>query len=184
VNAAARRRGSVGKPAWAPVACAVAALAASSGAPAGSRAPAPTECTPGAKTRDGVTVRVFCGTARATVRFRGRTFTFRDGNCIAGPPGSFFVGMGTEPLDASPPGFPAFTLTLARARGRGSYSGILVWSSGGKAYVPRPGTTVRLARDRSSGSFSYRGLVGVLGAPGAVVAAYGNARVTGSFSCA
>jgi hypothetical protein len=173
----------VGKPVWASVACAVAALAASSGAAAGSGAPAQTECTPGVKTRDGVTVRVFCGTARATVRFRGRTYTYRDGNCIVGPPGNFFVGMGTEPLDASPPGFPAFTLTLTRAAGPRTYVGILVWSSGGKAYVPRPATTVRLANDRRSGKFSYRGLVGVLGAPGEVVAGHGNARVTGSFSC-
>jgi hypothetical protein len=176
----------VRKPVWVLVACAFAVTAASSGtaANAGAPAQAPTvDCKPGVKTQDGVTVRVFCGTARATVRFRGRTFTFRNGNCVVGPPGDFFVGMGTEPLEATPTGFPAFTLTLTRDLGRRTYSAILVWSSGGKAYVPRPGTTVRLGGDRSSGSFSYRGLVGVLGAPGSVIAGYPNAKVTGSFSC-
>lgn len=55
---------------------------------------APTACVPGVKGVPGGISRTFCGTARATVKVNGKTFTFTGGQCDLYPKG-LVVNIGT-----------------------------------------------------------------------------------------
>jgi hypothetical protein len=156
------------------VACALALLPAAADASSG----APAACRPGVQTIAGVKVRVLCGTARGTVRFRGQTFTYRRGECAVDPPGAMLaVRIGVEALSGPPGRFRYFGLVVVRPTRT-----VFVWSAGGKAYLPAP-VRVRLAPDRRSGSFSGKGVVSVTSARGAALRVYTNASVSGSFRC-
>jgi hypothetical protein len=139
-------------------------------------------CTPGVKTVNGVTMRTFCGPAKATVHYGAKTFTFAQGRCdktkdyVAVNIGTVVLGQTSKP---KPEYFGLVVGKLPLGGGGtpaakdGTYTnGTLVFDHGGKAYLVN-GTTLRitLKGGRTRGTFSGSGL----GAPAP--------KITGTFSC-
>lgn len=135
-------------------------------------------CTPGVKTANGVTERTFCGPAKATVHYAGKTFVFSGGDCqktstyVAVNIGTVVLGTTSKPK----PNY--FGLDVGRLPGStgkpaakdGSYPAVaLGLDYGGKGYLAT-GVTVVLSGNRTHGTLS-----------GSALGPSGN--VTGTFSC-
>jgi hypothetical protein len=81
---------------------------------AGSSAATPSRagCTEGMTTVKGLDVRVFCGPARATIKFAGKTYHVKNGRCQKTPGGGgfgivFAVNIGMQQLPPPPASSPA-----------------------------------------------------------------------------
>jgi hypothetical protein len=161
--------------AWLVVVAAGAALAAGPAA-SGSQA----ACTPGVKTVGGVSERVFCGPAKATVHYGSKVFTFTQGECDS-MAASFAINIGTVVLGTTKNAKPDyFGLVLGDAAGTkpagrdGAYvGGVLALDYGGKGYLVQ-GTTLKitLSGGRSRGMFS-----------GNTFLTSPTVKVKGTFSC-
>jgi hypothetical protein len=140
----------------------VGALAVSS--PAGARTEA---CVPGVRTIDGVSARVFCGPAKATVHVGAKTLSFSNGACDKSSFG-YSVNIGTFLAGTSKSPRPYFGLAVEKSK-PGTYARQTVsFRSGG---VSRSAlVTVTLKTTLRSGTFS-----------GSVI--FGGPHVTGTFSC-
>jgi hypothetical protein len=134
-------------------------------------------CTPGMTKINGVSARVFCGPAKATVRLGGKTFTFSGGDCER-TSDYLAVNIGTVLLGTAAHKPDYFGLDVGRilgtgtpARRDGTYKGsALAVDYGGKGYAVRADQiSVTLSGNRSKGTFTASLLLG------------GN--VSGSFSC-
>jgi hypothetical protein len=68
-------------------------------------------CTAGVRTSGGVTYRTFCGPARATVHFGGKTFRFTQGSCTRDS-GTFSINIGTITLPPGKPKYRYFGMTV------------------------------------------------------------------------
>ncbi|HEY1367352.1 MAG TPA: hypothetical protein VGF23_09575 [Gaiellaceae bacterium] len=134
-----------------------------------------TQCTAGVTTVAGQPARVFCGPARATVHYLGRTYAFANGLCKRAP--AFTVNLGTvTPARSVPPSLTYFGLVVEGTK-PGTYRGtkVLVAFQVGSMRVglhdllaeARPDTSATLTG--SSGTFSGKD-------------AHGN-LATGSFTC-
>jgi len=130
-----------------------------------------------------VTLKVFCGPARATVRYRGKTYSFRNGSCVT-VANALTVNVGVETF-AHPPSTDAprtswFGATIFASRD-GTYQAgsalTLSWSAPGFSFLFTAGT-VHVSAGRSRGAFSgqFYGR-GSFGGHGSFAAA------SGSFSC-
>ena len=128
-----------------------------------------------------MTVRTFCGPAKATVQFGSKTLHFSGGSCtktskyVSVNIGTVVLGQTTKPK----PDY--FGLDVGQVPGSaakpaskdGTYTNALVvLVYGGKAYfVSTTGTKVTLSGNRSKGAISGTAGFGATG------------KVTGSFSC-
>ncbi|HEY1366769.1 MAG TPA: hypothetical protein VGF23_06640 [Gaiellaceae bacterium] len=134
-------------------------------------------CTPGMTKLAGEPARVFCGSAQATARVAGRRYRFTGGVCATSF-GGFSVNIGTK-VFGRPKSAPPYFGLLVESMRSGAHRGgsVLVGFSQGPFAVSlaaqggtaRTDTTVVLAPDLRSGSFSGEDLSG--------------RRVTGSFTC-
>jgi len=152
----------------------------------GGRAAAGTaaaSCTPGVITYGGAQARVFCGPAKATLKYQGKTWKFTQGSCdkladyVSVNIGTVVIGTSTK----KKPDY--FGLTVGKflgaangakpARHDGTYTGGVVASEhGGKGgpIVNAELVKITLSGNRSRGTFS--GPVSL-----------GTGKVTGSFTC-
>jgi hypothetical protein len=135
-------------------------------------------CKEGMTTFGGVPARVFCGSAAATVRASGKTFTIRNGSCQKTSSyfsigiGEFVIGRSTKPEPE------AFGVDVGREPGAtgptagkdGVYHGAdVAVTHAGKGYALRGNATVTLTHGRTRGTFRASLLDG--------------GTVTGSFAC-
>ena len=138
-------------------------------------------CTPGVKNVGGVTVRTFCGPAKATVKFGSKTLHYSGGSCTKTSK-YVAVNIGTVVLGQTTKAKPDyFGLDVGQVPGStakpapkdGTYTNVvLALVYGGKAYfVSTTGTKVTLSDNRSKGTISGTAGFGATG------------KVTGSFSC-
>lgn len=150
---------------------------------AGSASPSrPTRagCTAGMISYGGTQARVFCGSAKATVKIGGRTLSFKGGSCertskyVAINIGTVVLGTTTK---RKPDYFGLDVGTFAGSAGTpaghdGSYTGgVIAIESGGKSYLLRGDKAkITLSGGRTKGTFKADGLLG--SKPG-----------TGSFNC-
>lgn len=135
-------------------------------------------CTAGVKTANGVTERTFCGPAKATVHYGGKTFVFSGGECektskyIAVNIGTVVLGTTSKP---KPNYFGLDVGQLPGSTGKaaakdGSYPAVaFALDFGGKGYLAA-GVTVVLGGNRTHGTLTGS----ALGSSG---------KVTGTFSC-
>ena len=125
-------------------------------------------CHPGVKLVNGLTERTFCGPARATVHFRKKTISFRNGDCEGSS--LFTINIGTTVLGVTSKPKPKYLgITVLSAPSDGTYKmAVVAISIGGKAIATRA-ATVTLKNGSRAGTFSGTTL---LGPP-----------ITGSFSC-
>jgi hypothetical protein len=106
------------------------ALAIAAGLTAGAAA-APTRaaCTPGQTTVDGHNAMSFCGPAKATVKVKGKTYSFKGGSCIK--TGKYVnVNIGTVVFGAAKQKQPYFSVLI------GAYPG----ANAGTPAAPKDGT--------------------------------------------
>lgn len=132
---------------------------------------ATTACKPGVHTLGKATYRVFCGPASATVKMGGRTHSFRNGTCLkVGVTHVFAMSIGTLTISKGKPRYSYLGITVPAANHDGIYKHVAIaWSYGGKRYTLY-NVTLRLAANRTRGTFSGR----VVGRAG---------KATGSFRC-
>ena len=131
-------------------------------------APARAACMPGAKTIAGKTVVFFCGPAKATVRFGGKTLTYSSGLCEK-QAGMFTVNIGATIPGALRQKYPYFGMTVEGTHA-GSYTRQnvvfvyqgTVYSVGQHTIVLKPGL--------HAGTFTGKSFPGLR-------------AVTGSFTC-
>ncbi|HEX4680431.1 MAG TPA: hypothetical protein VH210_14625 [Gaiellaceae bacterium] len=154
--------------------------AASAAAPASPSTPLRMSCTAGMISFGGTQARVFCGSAKATVKIGGKTFSFKGGSCertskyLAINVGTVVLGNTTKKkpdyfgLDVG--AYPG--TTSKPASHDGSYTGgVLAVEFGGKSYLLRGDTAkITVSGGRTRGTFSADGLLG-------------SSRAIGSFSC-
>jgi hypothetical protein len=124
-----------------------------------------------------VRAKVFCGPARASLRFQGKTYDFRNGSCTTTARG-LTINAGVETLPHPPSTEPPRTSwfgAFVAARRDGTYhpgsSMFLFWSAPGLSLGFTAGR-LRLTANRSAGTFS--GLFYGRGVSGSAF---------GSFSC-
>lgn len=132
---------------------------------AGSSAATPSRagCTEGMATMKGVDVRVFCGPARATVKFAGKTYHVRNGRCQKTPGGggfgiAFTVNLGMQQLPPPPASAPAkfsyFGVGLEKAKG-GTYKNQVVGISvAGRPNLSPLENKVVVGKNLEKGSFT------------------------------
>ncbi len=131
-------------------------------------APARTACTPGPKTIAGKTVVFFCGPAKATVRFAGKSIGYRNGECMNSG-GMFTVNIGATIPGAAKQKYPYFGLTVDATR-PGTYTRQnLGFSYAGRVYAIGQHTIV-LGPGLRSGTFTGKSFPGLR-------------PVSGSFTC-
>jgi hypothetical protein len=116
-------------------------------------------CTPGFRKVGGVTFKVFCGPARASLRFQGKAYSFRNGSCTK-TSRSLTINVGVEtlphPPSTEPPRTSWFGAFVAAGRD-GTYhpgsSMFLFWSAPGLSFIFTAGD-LHLTANRSKGTFS------------------------------
>ena len=165
------------------VASALALLAAASPAAgrrdASAKNPGPCSVT----TVGGAMVHVYCGPARATVKFGGKTLTFKGGNCgVANGSGfqGWGLGIGKYTVPPAKPKFKYFGVAYIGSPKAGTYKKgefVVTFFLPGKTYtiigspLGKPSMTVTVTKGAKKGTFSGR-LNGAGGPP-----------VSGSWSC-
>jgi hypothetical protein len=118
-----------------------------------AQASARESCTAGATTRAGVTYRTFCGPARATLHFGGKTYRFVGGSCDNSP-STFAINLGTITLPPGKPKHRYFGMAVVATRD-GTYPNQAVgWQFPNGAHNALFHVTVRLQGGRKRGTFS------------------------------
>ena len=144
------------------------ALSVWAASPAGGSAAAKPACQGGSQLKGGVSVHVYCGQAKATLRLAGRTYRFAPGRCLR-TKSAFLVDTGIVTLLKKKPKFRYFGLAVVATR-KGTYRNAVVrWQFPGRDVIV-PKITVTLARFLREGTFSGR-------------LPKGGGAVSGSFRC-
>ncbi len=143
-----------------------------------------TGCSAGVKKLKGEDVRVFCGPARATVTFAGKTYRFAGGICQKTPGtglGQFAINIGIQELPPpTPPATPKFSyfgVALEQARAgvyRDQAVGVVV---AGRRNLSPLSNRVTVSANLRKGTFTGTTNVFVKGQPPKRV------RISGSWSC-
>ena len=122
-------------------------------------APGRAACTPGPRTIGGKMVVFFCGPAKATVRFAGKTIRYRNGECTKSG-GMFTVNIGATVPGAQKQKYPYFGLTV-----EGTRSGTYARQNLGFAYAGRVYAigqhTIVLGPGLRSGTFTGKSFPGL-----------------------
>jgi len=155
----------------------LAAAAPGTGGQAEARAPGPCSVT----TVGGATVHVYCGRARATVKFGGKTLTFRGGNCgvvKSSLAQGWGLGIGKYTVPPAKPRFKYFGVAYFGTPKAGTYKKgefVVTFFLPGKTYsvigspLGTPAMTVTVTKGAKKGSFT-----GVLS---------GSKKVSGQWTC-
>jgi hypothetical protein len=136
-----------------------------------TRSEAAASCSSGMTTFAGVSARVFCGSATATVHDGSKTFTIKGGNCERTPK-ALAVNIGEVVLGTVNKAKPDyFGLALSAGAGKdGTYhSAVVGVVHAGKGYPLRGNATAILKSGRTRGSFTASTIFGK--------------TVSGSFAC-
>jgi hypothetical protein len=151
---------------------ALSALLASAAAAAtlAAATPARTACTPGISKIGGFTAHTFCGSAKASIKFGGKTFTFSGGECAISN-GFWTVNIGTIELGQPHTTKSYFGIALLKpSHADGTYKGVSFgFNVPGTSYLVR-GATLTLRNGGKAASFA-----GLLAPSGT--------RATGSVTC-
>jgi hypothetical protein len=127
-------------------------------------------CTPGVVKKGGVTYRTFCGPAHATIKYGGKTYSFKGGSCGITSLG-WGLNIGTAALGNAKPKYDYFGVAVIGKKKPGTYKHQTVaWSFSNGTRGALRGATVTLKSGLKSGSFV-----------GTVMGAGGPA--SGTFSC-
>ena len=152
------------------IAAALVAVGASSAG--GSKAAAAAKCDPGASTIGSTVWIQYCGPAKATARFSGRTVRFSSGHCITRK-GVKFLRLGRAPLSGSSTKTKYWELTTKTGRDGLVRRNVFVeWWLGKKHYqVDADTIKMTFKNKRSQGTYTGRLIVG------------GKGRISGSYHC-
>src|SRR5512143_2216531 len=71
-------------------------------------------CDPGSKKVNGVQVVVFCGPAKATLKFGGKTLAFQNGACVRTKSGTWAINVGTATPPPPKPKSKYFGVTIGK----------------------------------------------------------------------
>jgi hypothetical protein len=127
-------------------------------------------CKPGLTKVGGAQLQVYCGPARATTTFGGRSVSFVNGSCARATK-AFAINVGRATIPPAKPKYSYFGITMGKLRGDRTYKNVAVgfqWR--GKAYSV-VSNAVTIKRNGTRGMFTGR-----LNGPGGV-------KVSGSFTC-
>jgi hypothetical protein len=125
---------------------------------AAAQAPAPCKVI----TVGGATVHVYCGPAKATVKFGGKTLTFKGGRCgIAGGGGikGWGLGIGKYTVPPAKPKFRYFGVAYIGTVKAGTYKSgefIVTFYVPGKTYTVVGSPVVKVTKGGKKGTFSGR----------------------------
>jgi hypothetical protein len=119
----------------------------------GAQASAGESCTAGVRTAGGVTYRTFCGKARATVHFGGKTYRFVGGSCDS-TPSTFTINIGTITLPPGKPKYRYFGMTVVTAKDGTFTNQAVGWQFPNGAHNALFDATVKLQGGRKRGSFA------------------------------
>jgi hypothetical protein len=123
---------------------------------------------PGSEIVNGVALRIFCGSAKATLRSGGSTSKRSNGACYTEAVGSLVIGIGKFTKPGPKPLYPAMFLAVAATKDGTFNDGVLTFESKGK--TQNAGNVKVVVRGkRSYGTFSGKFLKGP--------------KFTGSFTC-
>jgi len=117
-----------------------------------TQAPARPACTPGVHKIGGVTVRTFCGPAKATLRIGTRTYQFAGGECVRTAK-MFLLNIGTITLGATPKSRYFGSLVSPAAHDGTFTNQVISWQVPGKG-GGLAGAKVTLSGGRTKGTFS------------------------------
>jgi hypothetical protein len=157
-STAARRTGGLA------VALALSLAAAGVWAGSSPATPSAARCTEGMATMKGADVRVFCGPARATVKFAGKTYHIKSGRCQKASGGgfgiAFVLNVGLQQLPPPSPSAPAkfsyFGVDLEKAKG-GTYTNQAIGISiAGKPNLSPLENKVVVSKNLKKGTFTGR----------------------------
>jgi len=122
---------------------------------------------PGTEVVNGVTVRIFCGSAKATVHAGGITYKRSNGACFP-TPASLTIGIGHFTTVGNKALYPSFFMVVGATRDGTVHTGVLYLQSKGK--TQNAGSVkVVVSGKRTRGTFSGKFLKGP--------------KFTGSFTC-
>jgi hypothetical protein len=114
---------------------------------------------PGGEIVNGVVLRVFCGTAKATVRAGGVTSKRSNGACYTEAVGSLIIGLGKYTRPGHAPLYPALFLAVAGSKDGTFNDGVLTFESKGKT-LNAANVKVVVRGKRSYGTFSGKFIKG------------------------
>ncbi len=129
------------------VAAALAALTA------GTQASARESCTAGVRTSGSATYRTFCGNAKATLHFGGKTYLFVGGSCDS-TASAFTINIGTITLPPGKPKYRYFGITVFTAHDGTFTNQAIGWQFPNGAHNSLFHATIKLAGGRKHGTFS------------------------------
>ena len=118
-----------------------------------TQASARESCTAGPRTAGGITYRTFCGKARATVHFGGRTYRFVGGSCDS-TPSVFTISIGTATLPPGKPKYRYFGGTVVTARDGMFTNQAVTWQLPRRAPTALFHAKIRLQGGRKHGTFT------------------------------
>lgn len=108
----------------------------------------------GLEVMDKTNIIVFCGSAKATVKFNGKTYHFTNGACYKAV-GSLNVGIGKYTTTITHPPYFTSLYLVVPATQDGTYRlGVLTVQFKGKSYETTASTKVIVKNKRSRGSFA------------------------------
>jgi hypothetical protein len=123
---------------------------------------------PGSEIVNGAVLRIFCGSAKATIRAGGVTSKRSNGACYTEVVGSLVIGIGKFTKAGSKPLYPAMFLAVAATKDGTFNDGVLTFESKGKT-LTAGNVKVVVSGKRSRGTLSGKFVKGP--------------KFTGSFTC-
>lgn len=133
--------------------------------------PAAAPCKPGPRKVNGVKVVVFCGPAKASLRYATTRLNFQSGACARAKSGAWAINIGTATVAPAKPKFKYFGITIGKLRGDRTYKNVSVGFQWRGTYYGLTGASVTLKGKASRGTFTGRLDKGA------------HPNVSGSFSC-
>jgi hypothetical protein len=123
---------------------------------------------PGGEIVNGASIRIFCGSAKATIHAGGVTSKRSNGACYTEAVSSLVIGLGKYTRPGPAPLYPAMFLAVAAAKDGTFNDGVLTFQSKGKT-LNAGHVKVVVRGKRSYGTFSGQFIKGP--------------KFTGSFTC-
>ena len=117
------------------------------------QSPARPACTPGTQTSGGVNYRTFCGAAKATLHFGGKTYTFSGGSCD-NTSSAFTINIGTITLPPGKPKYRYFGITVFTAHDGTFLNQAVAWQFPNGAHNSLFHAKIVLKGGRKKGTFS------------------------------
>jgi hypothetical protein len=110
-------------------------------------------CTAGVRTAGGVNYRTFCGSARATLHFGGKTYRFVGGRCDS-TSSAFTINIGTITLPPGKPKYRYFGITVFTSHDGTFTNQAIGWQFANGTHNSLFHATIKLTGGRKHGTFS------------------------------